>query len=174
MDGGQRSRILSWMFSWSILLKFSRATLYFKELFHRLPTVWPLSSCQLSCCHPFQIEDHSWELHQRCWRPQRRRWGWEFAFFCDVLLQNFHLAVPGTRELQDRLCHSFAFCLLNMYNIDFLVTIVVGPRLSLLLLVCILTFSSTACLADCLPYTVNIPVCHICLVFQQELPTCGF
>ena len=64
LDGGQRSRILSWMFSWSILLRFSWACSYFRNCF--IDYLWSdhLSSCQLCCCHPFQVEDHSCEIHQ--------------------------------------------------------------------------------------------------------------
>ena len=68
LDGGQRSRILSWMFSWSILLIILPTVLLPSFPFRR-PFVWAPPGC---------------------WRRLRRgRWGWEFAFFCDVLLPIF-------------------------------------------------------------------------------------
>ena len=55
----------------------------------------------------------------------------------------------------------------NMHKHSFLFAIDVGPRLSLVSLLCILVFLSTACLA-CFPsFHVDSPNCCICLVVQQ-------
>ena len=90
LDGGQRSRILSWTFSWSILLRFPWACLYFRNCF--IDYFWSdhLSSCQLCFCHPFQVEDTPVWTPPGCRRPLRRwSWGWESAFICEVLLPMF-------------------------------------------------------------------------------------
>ena len=51
-------------FSWSQLSQFVMTRLCFINYF--IGPLWSdhLSSCQLCCCHLFQVEEHSWELHQ--------------------------------------------------------------------------------------------------------------
>ena len=98
LDGDQRSRISSWMFSWSILLSFPWASLYFKNCFIDYPWSDHLSSCQLLLPSFPSLRPLVW-APPGCWRPlRRRRWGWDFAFFCGVLLPHFPLAIPGTHE----------------------------------------------------------------------------
>ena len=58
-----------------------------------------LSSCQVCCCHPFQIEDHSCELHQDVEETTEKR---KMTLGVRVLLRstapNCRLTIPGILE----------------------------------------------------------------------------
>ena len=121
LDGGHRSRILSWMFPWCILLRFPWAGSYIRNCF--IEYLWSdhLSSCQMCCCHPFQFENHSCELHQGVedhWEDEDE--GWEFAFLCEVLLPIFAqpFAVLANFRIEF-VIQSLSVFRWSMYNIHF-------------------------------------------------------
>ena len=99
LDDSQILRVLSRTIFWSQLSQFPMARLCFINCF--IDHLWSdhLSSCQLCCCHTFQVKDHSCELHQDVEEDH-----WEddddvgcsrsFVKYCSECSLN----IPGTRE----------------------------------------------------------------------------
>ena len=79
--------------------------------------VWPLVVLPAVLMPSFPIRRPPVCAPPGCWRPLRRgRWGWEFAFFFEVLGPILGLATHDTLAVKDRVGHfsaSFHFLVIN-------------------------------------------------------------
>ena len=149
-------RILSWMFSWSILLRFPWTRLYFRNLFFLpsfpswRPLVWAPPGC---------------------WRPLRRgRWGWEFTFFCEVLLPIFALPFQILANFRiEFVIESLSVFRWNVYNIHFSSRSTLNLDYRKYRFMVSWSFYQRHALQTFLFFHVDKPDCHICLVVQQAL-----
>ena len=95
----------------------SQSYLVLQGQFHRLPMVRPLIILQLNCCHPFQIEDHSWELHQ----DVEDQWEDEDEVGVRILLWRTAPKFPPSRSRYSRTSRSTLsfICLLSFQYVQY-------------------------------------------------------
>ena len=114
-----------------------------------------VSSCQLCCCHTFQVEDHSCELHHFV----------DFAFFCEVLLPKLRSIFQVLANFRIQfVIQSLPLIHWYVYNMHFF------SRLTLNFCDRCFRFSESWSLFHCMfisLYHVDSPKNCICIIAQQ-------
>ena len=104
-----------------ILPRFPLASFVLRELLHRSPLVWPHIILSTVLLLSFPSRRPLVCAPPGCRRPLRRGWwGWEFTFFCEVLLPTFAYPYQVFANFRiEFIIQSLSFFRWNMYNFHF-------------------------------------------------------